>query len=160
MYSATRVNQFEMKDTCFQFVINVWWQGNNLKMKYNLKINLQRLQPCLVLSRHIHNPEKQVIWSVLQNSRRLNTGNYFCKKLPLRCFTGFWIRLWLSSLDTSLLFPLFLPLWINRSSRSQMPIKIKVFKNFVIFTGVIFSYFSEDCTQKKDVLSLSKRNFN
>ena len=61
MYSAARVNQFEMKDMCFQFVINVSRQGNNVKMKYNLKINLQRLQSCLVLSRHIHNPVKQVI---------------------------------------------------------------------------------------------------
>ena len=61
MYSAARVNQFEMKDTCFEFVINVLRQGNNVKIKYNLKINLQRLQSCLVLSRHIHNPVKQVI---------------------------------------------------------------------------------------------------
>ena len=60
MYSATRVNQFEMKDTRFQFVINVSQQGNNVKMKYNLKINLQRLQSCLVLSKHIHNPVKQI----------------------------------------------------------------------------------------------------
>ena len=62
MYSAIRVNQFEMKDTCFQFVINVSRQGNIVKMKYNL----QRLQSYLVLSRHIHNPLKQVIRSVLQ----------------------------------------------------------------------------------------------
>ena len=61
MYSAARVNQFEMKDACFEFVINVLRQGNNVKIKYNLKINLQRLQSCLVLSRHIHNPVKQVI---------------------------------------------------------------------------------------------------
>ena len=61
MYLAPRVNQFEMKDTCFQFVINVSPQGKNVKMKYNLKINLQRFQSCLVLSRHIHNPVKQVI---------------------------------------------------------------------------------------------------
>ena len=60
MYSATRVNQFEMKDTRFQFVINVSQQGNNVKMKYNLKINLQRLQSSLVLSSHIHNPVKQM----------------------------------------------------------------------------------------------------
>ena len=61
MYSARRVNQYEMKGTCFQFVINVSRQGNDVKMKYNLKINLLRLQSCLVLSRHIHNPVKQVI---------------------------------------------------------------------------------------------------
>ena len=56
MYSAARVNQIEMKGTCFQFVINISPQGNNVKMKYNLRINLQRLQPCLVLSRHISQP--------------------------------------------------------------------------------------------------------
>ena len=61
MYSATRVNQFEMKNTCFQFVINVSRQGNNVKIKYNLKKNLQRLQSYLVLSRHIHNPVEQAI---------------------------------------------------------------------------------------------------
>ena len=40
MYSATKVNQFEMKDTCFQFVINVSGQGNNVKIKYNWKMNI------------------------------------------------------------------------------------------------------------------------
>ena len=50
-----------MRDKSFQFVTNVSRQGNNVKIKYNLKINLQRLQSCLVLSRHIHNPVKQVI---------------------------------------------------------------------------------------------------
>ena len=44
MYSAASVNQFETEDTCFQLVINVLRQGNNMKIKYNLKINLQRLQ--------------------------------------------------------------------------------------------------------------------
>ena len=61
MYSPRRVNQFEMKDTCFQFMINVSPQGNKVNMKYNLKINVQRLQSYLVLSRHIHNPVKKVI---------------------------------------------------------------------------------------------------
>ena len=55
------MNQFEMKDTCFQFMINVSRQGNNAKIKYNLKINLQRFQSSLVLSRHIHKPVKQVL---------------------------------------------------------------------------------------------------
>ena len=59
MYSTTRANQFEMKDTHFKFVINVSRQGNNVKIKYKLKINLQTLQSCLVLLRHIHNPVKQ-----------------------------------------------------------------------------------------------------
>ena len=43
-YLAARVNQFEMTDTCFEFVINVSRQGNNVKIKFNLKRNLQRLQ--------------------------------------------------------------------------------------------------------------------
>ena len=42
MYSAARMNQFKMKDTCFEFVVNVSWQGNNVKINVNLKINLQR----------------------------------------------------------------------------------------------------------------------
>ena len=44
MYSAARVNQFEMKNKCIEFVINVPWQGNNVKIKLNLKINLHRLR--------------------------------------------------------------------------------------------------------------------
>ena len=43
MYSSARVNQFEMKDTCFKLVINVSQQDENVKIKVNLKINLQRL---------------------------------------------------------------------------------------------------------------------
>ena len=61
MYSGARVNQFEIKDTCIELVINVSLQENNEKIKLNLKINLQRLQTfceindittrfCLVLS--------------------------------------------------------------------------------------------------------------
>ena len=43
MYSAAWVNQFEMKYTCIELVINnVSLQGNNVKTKYNLKIDLQR----------------------------------------------------------------------------------------------------------------------
>ena len=44
LYSAARMNHFEMKGKCFEFVNNVSRQGNNLKIKLNLKINLQRLQ--------------------------------------------------------------------------------------------------------------------
>ena len=39
MYSAARVNQFEMTDKCIEFVINDLRQGNNVKIKLNLKIN-------------------------------------------------------------------------------------------------------------------------
>ena len=44
MYSAARMNQFEMKGKCIEFAINVSRQGNNVKIKLNLKINLQRLR--------------------------------------------------------------------------------------------------------------------
>ena len=44
MYSAATVNQFEMKGKCTEFGINVSWQGNNVKIKLNLKINLQGLR--------------------------------------------------------------------------------------------------------------------
>ena len=37
MYIAARMNQFEMEDTSFEFVINVSRQGNNVKVKLNLK---------------------------------------------------------------------------------------------------------------------------
>ena len=36
MYSTTWVNQFEIKNTCIEFVINVSLQGN-VKRKLNLK---------------------------------------------------------------------------------------------------------------------------
>ena len=42
MYSAAWMNQFEMKDTCIEFVINVSLQGDNVKIKFSLKIYLQR----------------------------------------------------------------------------------------------------------------------
>ena len=44
MYSDARMNQFEMKDKHIEFVIDVSRQGNNVKIKLNLKINLQRLR--------------------------------------------------------------------------------------------------------------------
>ena len=36
MYSPTRVNQFEMKDTFIEFVIDASREGNNEKIKLNL----------------------------------------------------------------------------------------------------------------------------
>ena len=39
MYSTAWVNQFEIKDTCVEFVVNnVSPQGNNMKIKLNLKV--------------------------------------------------------------------------------------------------------------------------
>ena len=72
-----------------------------------------------------------------KNRQRLNTGNFFCKKLHPRCFTGFWIHLPLSSLETSLFFLLFFPLWINKVQKQSLTdvLKIDVLKNFPIFTG-------------------------
>ena len=74
VYSVARVNQVAMKDTCFEFVINVSRQGKNVKIKLNLKIKFAEIADlifceindntpgfCLVLSRHIHNPVKQVM---------------------------------------------------------------------------------------------------
>ena len=67
------MNQTEIKDMYFEYVINVSRQVNNAKMKLNLKINLQIVVlifceindntpgPCLVLLRRIHNPVKQII---------------------------------------------------------------------------------------------------
>ena len=43
-FCVETVNQFEMKDTCFEFVINFSRQGNNEKIKLNLETNWQRLQ--------------------------------------------------------------------------------------------------------------------
>ena len=123
-------------------MINVSQQGSNLKIKYNSKMNLQRLQSCLVLTRHIHNLVKQVIRIAWQNSQRLNPGNYFCEKLHLWCFTRSWIRLRLLSLDMSLFFYYFIHFESIkvRSGRSQMSFKIEVFKNIAIFTGKHLSW--------------------
>ena len=39
MYSAAWVNRFKIKDRCIEFVINnVTPQGNNVKIKLNLKV--------------------------------------------------------------------------------------------------------------------------
>ena len=75
-----------------------------------------------------------------KSSQQLNTVNYFCKKLHLRCFTGFWIRLRLSSLNKSLnkslFFLLLFPLWINKvQKQSFTDVLYNIFlKKFAIFT--------------------------
>ena len=68
-----------------------------------------------------------------KNSQRLDTDNCFCKRLHLRRFSGFWIHL-----RTRLCFLFYFSHFESikvRSSRSQMSFKIKVFKDFAIFTG-------------------------
>ena len=67
-----------MKDTCFEFVINVSWQGEDkieFKNKFSeiavlisffCKINENTQGIYLVLSRQIHNPVKQIISNFLQ----------------------------------------------------------------------------------------------
>ena len=37
MHSAARVNQFEMKDACFEFSINVSREVNNVKIEFKNK---------------------------------------------------------------------------------------------------------------------------
>ena len=51
MCSAASENQFEMKDTCFEFMVNVSQQGKNVKIKLSLKINLQRFSPNFLLNK-------------------------------------------------------------------------------------------------------------
>ena len=88
-----------MKNTCFKFVINVSRQGNNVKMKLNLKVNLQRLQPqffceingnttgfCLGVSWHIHNRVKQIIKRVLQKYSTVKCSQIFLQKAPTQMF--------------------------------------------------------------------------
>ena len=64
MYSAARVNQFGIKDTCFEFVINISRQGNkfaDIAVLIFCEVNDTTPGFYLVLSRHIHNPVKQII---------------------------------------------------------------------------------------------------
>ena len=73
-----------------------------------------------------------------KNSKRLNTGNYFCKKFYFRCFTGFWISLRLSFLNASECFFYYFFHFESikfRSSRSRMSFKINIFKSFARFKG-------------------------
>ena len=49
MYSAARVNQFQKKDTCFEFVLNVSRQGNNVKIKLNLKMEFAEIAVLIIL---------------------------------------------------------------------------------------------------------------
>ena len=50
MYSAARVNQFEMKDTCIEFVI-FSRQGNNVKIKLSLN-NIEEY--CVIYFRFVY----------------------------------------------------------------------------------------------------------
>ena len=105
MYSTPWMNQPEIKDTCFEFVINnVSPQGNNVKIKLILKVE-KTYRDCRAFffceishsvprffhkpMRHIHNPIKHQYAVFCKNNQLLNIVNYFCKKLHLRCFTGF-----------------------------------------------------------------------
>ena len=45
MYLAARENQFEMKEVCFEFAINASGQGNNVKIKLNLKLICRDCSP-------------------------------------------------------------------------------------------------------------------
>ena len=108
----------------------------------------------------IHNPVKQITWSVLKkNSQLLNTVNYFLAKSSILdvslgseyvfdCPEAFSIIInWDFHFESfrifSYLFSILLVsgIWSRhfglrvRSSRSQMSFKISVLKSFAIFTG-------------------------
>ena len=59
--------------------------------------------------------------------RLLAVVNYCWKVHHLKCLPGFWPCLWF--------LVLFVELWTNRNSRSQMFFEIGVLKNSAIFTG-------------------------
>ena len=68
MYSAAWVNQFEIKGACSELVIdNISLQGNNVKIKLNLKWKKFAKSAVLIFgevnnnARHIRNPVKRQI---------------------------------------------------------------------------------------------------
>ena len=87
MYSAAKVDEFEMKDVCFQFMINVSSQGNNVKMKLYLKIILQRLQSSVFVKQmtthqRSSNQSCPVRIDVLRKFAKF-TGKHLCQRMFL-----------------------------------------------------------------------------
>ena len=62
-----------------------------------------------------------------KNRQRLNTVSYFCKKLHLRSFSGFWIHLRLWSLNMSLFSLLLLPFEINKVEKQSFNLDTNFF---------------------------------
>ena len=106
MYLTAWGNQFEITDTCIEFVINNVSPQGNVKIKLNFKVEeicrvtrpnflwnqWQRTRILFSLIRGILTTVWKTWYEVLcKNSKRLNTVNNFCRKLHLRYFTGFWI---------------------------------------------------------------------
>ena len=126
VYLTAWVNQFKIKDACIEFVINNVSRQGNVKIKFNLKIEeiCRNCSPNFLWNKWqrtkiLFSPIRDILitlWNTshevfCKNIQRLNTANYFCRKLHLRCFTGFWIRLWLSKYFFFYDY-LTLPLWI------------------------------------------------
>ena len=96
--------------TCIEFVINNVSSQCNVKIILNSKveeicrdcspiflwIKWQHTRILFSLIRSIFITLWNTLWSVLQKKSTVNTVNFFCRKLHLRCFIGFWTRLWLS----------------------------------------------------------------
>ena len=70
MYSAGKVDEFELKDVCFQFMINVSRQGNNVKIKTVFKNKFAEIAILSFCKANDNTPEKQLL-------------EVFCKK---KCF--------------------------------------------------------------------------
>ena len=58
MHSAARVNQFEMKDVCFEFAINVSREVNNVKIEFKNKF--VEITVLIVYEINDKTPEKQL----------------------------------------------------------------------------------------------------
>ena len=58
MHSAARVNQFEMKDACFEFAINVSRKVNNVKIEFKNKF--VEIAVLIVYEKNDKTPEKQL----------------------------------------------------------------------------------------------------
>ena len=58
MHSAARVNQFEMKDACFEFAVNVSRKVNNVKIEFKNKF--VEIAVLIVYEKNDKTPEKQL----------------------------------------------------------------------------------------------------
>ena len=77
MDSAAMKNQFEMKDTCLKFAINASRQGNNVKIKFNLKYTCRDYRP-------------NFLWNKWQRPsilfRFIKTYSWPCETNNMKCF--------------------------------------------------------------------------
>ena len=78
----------------------------------------------------IQNPLKYLKWSVLRKQLTAKMVNYFRKILHLRCFTGFWIRLWMTNWDLTVQKNLKTKCFYNSKSWQTKTILHPVFETF------------------------------